>query len=219
MQNQTFLQKIGGLLNTSSETFMLIALVSLFVIPVVIAQNIEPVVDNSVTQPTAIRVYDNNSAKEADVPAVAGISTSLISKEHTNVTGDILGLSDSRDMKLFVTEDTKGMTAVTATSSYAVGEYAVNVINAQKFNKTTLFKIKNTADIQKVYNLDVITRGDAKVKANLQKVLYVDATAYEIGSAKLPTTLTLNPSQEVTISLISNKTSPTNITISVKLAN
>ena len=74
MTQDNFGQKVMKLLNTSSETFMLIALVSLFVLPVVIAKNLEPVVKSSVSQ--NINEVQNVAAIPASDDQVLGVSTS-----------------------------------------------------------------------------------------------------------------------------------------------
>jgi len=211
-QNQTFLQKLTGVLNASSTTFMLIALVSLFVIPIVIAQNLEPVLETSSQEPRVVSVY-NPALDSTKVPESVALNSA--NTPHSKVNNNVLGTADLRDISLFVKEDQAGMKALFATSNLTVGEYSVNVINQSKFNKTKIYTIRNVTDKSKSFTLDVVNRGDPKNRNSTAKTVYLGETAYEIGKSKMPVTLTLAPSEEIVVSVASPKTNPTNLSINL----
>jgi hypothetical protein len=217
MQNQTFLQKVANILNASSKTFMLIALVSLFVLPVVIAKNLEPVVraDGINDLPRITMISDGS---EVNITAV-----------RATMVPNVLGVSDSKDMKAYIAETSNGITLLGGASNYKSGEYALKISTAKKFTKTEIFKISNKTDSIVKYELSAVVEGNPKAVSNTSKVVSVDGASFTsgkaytenltVGSNTLPKTIELQPGTEVVISLASSKTSPTNLSVGVKLLN
>lgn len=200
MQNENLLQKIVNLLNTSSQTFMLIALVSLFVLPIVMAKNIEPVVKSAYKPSVTSLVTDTQ------------IEDTVAKQEDSNV----LGVSTSRTLKDFVTENTKSLEFFDNHSSTVTdSNYTLTVTTSKRFSKVNVFTVKNSGTSTVSYEFDALVNGDLKVKSNQDKFVYIDSVEYKLGVGALPTTILVSPGQEVVFSLMSNKTSPSNITLTL----
>lgn len=207
MQNENIMKKVIKLLNTSSETFMLIALVSLFVLPVVLAKNLEPVVKTSY-QKELNSIQQTQSVAEVDA---------------TNTNGEVLGISTKVPFgpSVLLTETVKEDVQNLAffdnhSSSLTENSYTLSVSTSKRFGKIPVLKLINTSTTTNSYFLAVKLEGDLKVKSNQNKVVYVDNTEYSIDEVNnLPLSVLVSPGQEVTVSLMSNKTNPTNLSLSL----
>jgi hypothetical protein len=207
-KNQSFLQKVGVVLNTSSETFMLIALVGLFALPFVIAKNLEPVVrENNATSRAIIRT--NTASVEEDEAPVAQVDEPAV-PANTNV----LGVS-TVNKALQITEDTVNLKYFdNSISTPGETKYALKVVTTQVFGKIPVFKLTNSSDVAKAYRFNVV---DAVSQNPDGKFIFVDNTKYEVNSSTLPQVVNLQPNDTVTFSLM-NSTSPmTDLTVIVEV--
>lgn len=206
MQNENTMKKVIKLLNTSSETFMLIALVSLFVLPVVLAKNLEPVLKTSYQK-------ELNSIQQ----------TQNIAETDTSDKGDVLGASTivafgpSVVLTETVKEDVQNLAFFdNHSSSLTESGYTLSVSTVKRFGKIPVLKLVNTGTTTNSYFLTIKLDGDLKVKSNQEKLVYVDNTEYSIDEVNnLPLSVLVSPGQEVIVSLMSNKTNPTNLSLSL----
>ncbi len=210
MQKTNIFQKIADLLNTSSETFMLIALVSLFVLPIVMAKNLEPVV-KSAYQPSVVPNVQSVANNET-------VSPESISEGQSN---NVLGVSTLKTLKELIIEDTANLSFFDKHSSTLTdSNYNLSIETFKRFGKIPVFIIINTSTSTQSFELNVRVVGDLKVKTNQQKTIYIDNTPYSLDDASaLPISLLVSPGQEVIISLMSNRTSPTLMNISLSRNN
>jgi hypothetical protein len=197
MHKDNFFQKASNLLNTSSETFMLIALVSLFVLPVVMAKNLEPVVKNAYQGPTITSV------------------SQPVTEAETNVLGISAENAVVKTLKELLVEETPNLAFFNKHSSTLTEKnYTLTVETTKRFGKVNVFTIKNDTSSTLAYNLSANVNGDIKVLSNQQKQLYINETAYNLDET-VPAQLLVSPGQEIVVALASNKTSPSNITINL----
>jgi hypothetical protein len=207
-KQQTTLQKIGKYLNTSSETFMLIALVSLFALPFVIAANLEPIVKES-----------ENTAHRASATIVAKSETTTptpqISSIQPTTEPKVLGVQVLSN-PLMIKEDKNNISFFDKNTSKAdVKGYSIELSTNQVFGKIPVFTLKNDSGVNHTYKLNVVNLTQNQTAKD--KYIYIDAKQYLIGSKDLPATIPLEAGKEITISLMSNKSRSTNVRVVVEL--
>lgn len=212
MQNQTFLQKIGRLINVSSETFMLIALISLFVMPIAIAKNLEPIVLSEESKQAAPQIvrYVDAEVNEATANAVESHSD-LVTNQN------ILGVFTSIGLDKMITPNEEGLKRFSKVNqSLTVEKFSLSIETANRLQKTNLFLVKNTSSNTKSYNLNVVLDEKLTTWSASQKTLYIGEAKYVIGKDVVPA-FTLLPDEEIMIAIDSPRTNPTNLVINVTM--
>ncbi len=213
-KKQNFLQKLGAILNTSSETFMLIALVGLFAMPFVIAKNLEPVVRES--EASANRAVIRNTAQRLQTQQENPVAQITSQPEGVQSTSNVLGVETSAK-PLNIEEDSVNLRYFdTATSNVADTNYSLNITTTQVFGKIPLFNLTNNSTTSQAYRFNALDLGENLSASS--KSLFIDNSEYLIGTKTLPEIVNLKSGERVTFSLISNQSTPTNVTISVELA-
>lgn len=210
MNTKKYLQKLEALLNTSSTTFMLVALVCLFVIPVVIAQSLDPVIESSDQVPRVVGVFDTSLDS---VRLAESDSSNIKSAADVDINGSVLGAQDVQDISLLVKEDEKGMKSLSAISNKTLKEYSVNINFQSRFNKTNVFSIENVSSGDRYFKLSVVNLGSVKNLNSTGKVLYLGDKTYELTQILTNIDLKLAPSEKIMVSLSSPKTNPTNVSL------
>lgn len=209
-KNQSIVHKVSGILNTSSETFMLIALIGLFAMPFVIAKNLEPVVRQSEsssggTARTIVREYDNSQSladNGSDRPDVLGVSTST--DPVVVETKELSIIEDTVNLKYFDSY----------TSTPTDNKYSLQIATTQVFGKIPVFTLTNKSTDTQAYSFSV---EDAETESTTQKYLYVENMKYEVNSPSLPEVVNLEPGDTITFSLANNSQQVTNLTITVEV--
>lgn len=210
-------QSVVRVLNTSSETFMLVALIALFALPFVIASNLEPAVRDAertarVVQP--VQVAQNSLSQ--------GNTTPLQNEDTANSLIDwdeeaVLGVETVE--KPFEIEEEKVSFGKFDTAKATVGENKYSLALVKKaggMGKISLFKLTNDSSEQKQYTFEVV-KGKTDSKSN--KYVSLNFQDYLIGSTTIPKTFTLAPQEEMWFGVRSNDSKlAVDLTINVGLA-
>jgi hypothetical protein len=203
-EQKTTLQKIGTIFNTSSETFMLIALISLFAFPFAIAKNLEPAVKEaqSLTQISRPRTAELNEAvKTANSQATTEAKSP-----------NVLGANDvNKPFDLALNEDNLKYLNQER-SELLDNKYALEVSSKQKFDKVAILKLKNSSQTQQSYRVSLENIKGSKSKASV----YLAKVKYTVGVNNFPETFKLDANQELEISL-GNDSKEMSVRLSVEL--
>lgn len=212
MQNQSFFKKIGRLLNVSSETFMLIALVSLFVMPIAIAKNLEPIVLSEESRQSAPKIVDYlDSEREPTLNTLVADSNLVKDK-------NVLGAFNYVGLDKMVTVNDVGLKVFTRVNqTLGVEAYTLALETNVRFQKTDLFTVKNTSQLEREYELNVKIVGNQKTSTNTVKNIYVNDKKYVVGVDEMPILLKIMPSEQFVIALESPRANPTNLVIELKM--
>lgn len=202
-------QTLHNLLNTSSETFMLVALISLFALPFVIASNLEPAVkqaeDVAKSAPTA-----RYTLPQDDTATVAQLPGSDKAEQK------VLGVETVE--KPFEIQEEKAQFSFfdKAESTLTEKNYTLVLLkNKKETGKRSLFKLVNNSSETREYTLEVV-KGKTDSKNN--KYLTTDFQEYLIGSPTFPKTVTLDAHQEMWFGIKSTDLkSTTDLTVKVGL--
>ena len=189
-EQKTTLQKIGKIFNTSSETFMLIALVSLFALPFAIAKNLEPAVKEaqSTAQITRPRVAQLNEAVKT-----ASTQDEVVPTKDPNV----LGANDvNKPFVLTLNEDNLKYLNQER-SELLDNKYALEISSKQRFDKVALLKIKNSSEKAQTYKLTLENIKGSKSKASV----HLAKVKYTIGVNTFPEYFKLNANEEIEVYL------------------
>lgn len=204
---QSYFQKFINLLNTSSQTVMLIALVSLFAMPVVIAKNLEPMVrDSSEVEKAPVVIEHVDSVAKA-------VDNSIVP---TATNSNVLGATTEKSIFESITESDSLKTFKRVKSGYDTEKYSLFLTADKIFAKTPLFTVKNSSTQSVKYTFDVKPDASAKASSSTGKQLFVRNTAYNFGSTALPVSVEVKAGEEITVSFASPKVSQTAVIISVQ---
>jgi hypothetical protein len=209
-KKKTTYQNLNRILNTSSQTFMLVALIGLFALPFVIAKNLEP----AVRQAEAVVSLP---PRVAELPPVENAQKSDIQAETARPEENVLGVAAvEKPFDVFEVQDQFGLfdkVEPTLTDS----SYALHLVKAKKaLGRVSLFKLTNSSSTVKTYSLSVVK---AKLDSKAQKILTMDLQEFTVGSKTMPTSFTMEPKEEKWFGIKSDDAKGTlDLTINVSLA-
>lgn len=210
MEYKNIIQKVIRLMNVSSETFMLIALVSLFVMPIAIAKNLEPIVISEKSKYLAPKIVNYVDLEQVSTPNEP-VAQSDVSE------GSVLGIFNFVGLNKMIVADENGLkTFPRVSQNLGVESYTLSLETNSKFQKTNLFSLKNTSGFENVYEFNVSVVGDPKTLSNTLKNIYINNQKYTIGVDAMPV-IKLMPGEQVVVALDSPKTNPTNLVIEVRI--
>lgn len=218
MNNKKPLQKISEILNASSETFMLVALVSLFALPFVIGANIEPVVKGSeslANRPARAIVRDmgeiteNLAQQNNNSQQTALISLTSIEQK----SGQVLGVSTSNN-PFIITEDSSNLSYFSYDkTSPRDNVYNLSLSTTQVFGRISILTLKNDSSEDQMYKV-MVQNLNEEIGG---KFVYLNQNEYEIGSEVTASDIELKSGEEMQISLMSNKSKDTKLGLSIEL--
>ncbi len=210
MQSSKFIRKINEILNASSESFMLVALISLFALPVVISKSLEPLVaseESVVSIPTIVHYTDKVPDQDGQLASVGTDSQ------------NILGAFNSVDMgrMLIVHEDNlKSFDRVH--QKLTPDSYVLFVKRESTFKKVKLFTLRNESTMDKRFTISVIVPEGVERVVNRQKNVYINDKKYVLGTDKFPTdAFNLKPNEELAVYVESSSNTTTELILEVKL--
>jgi hypothetical protein len=180
---------------------MLIALISLFVLPVAMAKNLEPVVRNTYNNPSDY-AFTN--------------TTNTASNNEFNVS-NVLGATDVRNLEGEVIENVASLRKFTNYSSTLTDlQYDLTVSMNRRFNKIEVFRVVNNSSVSQKYILSTLIDGDIRLQSNQQKYVYINDEAYLLSEQNANFEFILSPEQEALVYLASTRTTPTNLSLSLR---
>lgn len=218
-KKQSSFQKVSRLLNTSSETCMLIALIALFALPFVIASNLEPMVKDAEKSASApFPTVQNSTAAQTTIQKQLPLAQKDVSvtqlpttvETETAVLGTSVNVnpfeitSDANNLKFFAKAE-----EVTTESSYAL-----NLSTTKTFGKMSLFKVKNNSTEMRTYSFNVSNSG---TNGAGKRSIFLKNIEYPINTIYVPKSFTLNSGEEAWVALTSQAAKPTNLKVSVDL--
>lgn len=211
--NKSGFQKLSEILNASSETFMLIALVSLFAIPFVIGANIEPVVktaESVADRPVRAIVRDMSTSTLAMTEESEESTTQVA----PTTSGSVLGASTANN-PFALSENTTNLEYFTVNKSEPKENfYDVQVSTNQLFGKISLLTLKNDSPETRTYRVSAVNLNEDKSEG---KIVYLGKSEYEIATEDLSTTLSLNSGEELDLSIKNNQSRGTSFSLSIEL--
>ncbi len=222
-QKQTFLGKLGLVLNTSSETFMLVALIALFAMPFVIAANLEPIVKDAEVSSNNIpvpqqHVANVNPNEVTPTDATANVDPATGAVFGTESNPNVLGVQTQEDDDAVAFQVTPDATTKKYFAKFEPAQdpshYALHVTSTQVFTKVSMFTVKNGGAKEHAYKINVTN--NSKIKGT-DRVLTVGTTTYKIGTDELPDYVTVQPGEELNFSLTTGKTKGIDLMINVEL--
>lgn len=200
-KKESILKKINMVLNTSSETFMLIALIGLFAMPIIISKSLEPIVQEANTKNYTVAPIAQNNESLSFNPKE--INNNVLGAETSAIPVDVVVNEES--LKLF----DNGNQSLSSTS------YTLQVSSAQAYEKRALFTLKNSSTLTQTYQFTVMRNSEA----SNGEILFVGDKEYKVGTSELPEFITLNPLNEMVFSVSNTTGSPTDSTIQITQFN
>jgi hypothetical protein len=211
MQSSKFVKKINQILNASSESFLLLALISLFAFPIVIAKSLEPVVaseESVVSIPTIIHYTDK-------MPDTNGQFASTANNESQNV----LGAFNSVTIDRMLTVDEEILRSFDRVYQKVLPDlYVLSLEQAPTFKKVRLFSLKNELPVDKKFYISVTVPDGLASVVGKQKNVYINDKKYVLGTDDLPTDgFILKPNEEISVYIESSRTTTTKLVFEVKV--
>lgn len=237
INNKTFKQ-ISNVLDSSSEAFMLVALVGLFALPFVIGANLSAGTPESESNTTAViyeqdfddsgvagvsdiedeffsdedyNVHSESDEGSADVSGLE-LDTAFLQGEKESSDGDVLGAatSDLASAPTFEIIESTGLDFFeTFTTLFEGDQFRMQLGTNQVFDEMSLFILVNQSTDREIYKFDVNDNSESDGKS-----LYIDGLEYRVGTEKLPDYVTLEPEESVEFSF-SSTASNTNVEVTV----
>lgn len=191
MPNKTLLQKVSDVLHTSSQTFMLIALVSLFAIPMVIATNIEPMVR---VEPSSVNY---NYAYVPQTP------TKVAEVTDNNVLG---ATAQKKDIKEYVTVDLASLNKLKSpVIEYSDSKIKVTFSSDKLFKSTKILELNNKSNEMLFYTIKSEVSVTATNKNKGSREIIIDTIPYTVGD-NYELAVPVEPGQTREVSVASEKT-------------
>jgi hypothetical protein len=201
--NQTPLKRLGMVMSTSSETFMLVALIGLFSIPFVIASNLEPIVKQSETNRPSEALVIPNSVEESTQVAAVNPTTAEQQVLGVQTSTTVLNiLPSSMNLKFFE----KNLAQTTEKN------YVLELGTNQVFGKMSLFTLRNDSATKQTYKFNLENLGQDTTSL----VLFIDNLEYRSVEGKLPDYVNLDVTESVTFyAMNTEKNTDMKITVEV----
>lgn len=210
MQSSKLIKKINEILNASSESFMLIALISLFAFPIVIAKSLEPVVaseESVVSIPTIIHYTDKMPDQDNQLAS------------SVNDSQNVLGAFDSVAMDKGLTLNEEVLRSFDRVYQKVLPDSYVLYLEQQStFKKVKLFTLKNELSVDKKIVISVTFPDGVDSVVNKQKSVYINDKRYLLGTDELPKNgFNLKPNEEISVYIESPRTTTTKLVFEVKV--
>jgi hypothetical protein len=195
---------------------MLVALISLFALPFVIAANLEPMVKEAemAAQNAPVARYSPPSQTQAQV-ALDDQTGQVVT---ANTQQNVLGVETEEKPFEIVEEKAQFSLFDKAEGNLSDTSYSLSLLKTKGMKstgKTTLFKLTNNSSETREYSLSVV-KGKTDSKAN--KFITLGSEEYLIGSAVVPKTIKVEANADVWFGVKSTETKlATDLTITVKL--
>ncbi len=189
---------------------MLIALISLFAFPIVIAKSLEPVVaseESVVSIPTIIHYTDNMPDQDNQLAS------------SVNDSQNVLGAFDSVAMDKGLALNEEVLRSFDRVYQKVLPDSYVLYLEQQStFKKVKLFTLKNELSVDKKIVISVTFPDGVDSVVNKQKSVYINDKRYLLGTDELPKNgFNLKPNEEISVYIESPRTTTTKLVFEVKV--